>query len=150
MRSSTAIALIIFVAGCSEPFGFIPGGALTGDVVDPPDDWSELEHIKKVQLEFRPGNPYSINTWAVGIGPDAYIATREDGTRWTDYLRDTPEVRVRVETSIYELIAVRLLDDEEHRTVSEAFVAKYGIDEDDNWVAKGQVFRLDRRQAREH
>ncbi len=143
MRLFTAIALL-FLAGCDKPFGFIPGRELDGDEVPPPQDWTEISSIPTVQLEFRPDKPHSINIWAVGIGQDMYIATGEDGTRWTEYLQQTPMVRVRVSESIYPLNAVRVLDPAERQSVTETFVAKYNLDED-NWVATGQVFRLDRR-----
>ena len=142
-----ALAGFLALAGCSEPFGFIPGGALEGNEAVAPFDWSALADIDNVQLEFRPESPYSINIWAVGLGRDAYVATLEDGTRWTEYLRESPDVRVRVGPSIYELLAVRVLDAAERERVSAAFAAKYDIDQDDNWVATGQVFRLDRRDA---
>ena len=139
------LACALALAGCSEPFSFIPGGALEGEETLPPFNWSELAEVDNVQLEFRPDSPYSINIWAVGLGRDVYVATREDGTRWTEYLQDTPDVRVRVGALIYELLAVRVYDADERERVSAAFVAKYGIDAEDNWVQTGQVFRLDRR-----
>ena len=143
MRLFVAIAFL-FLAGCDKPFGFIPGRELDGDEAPPPQDWTEIDRIATVQLEFRPDKPYSINIWAVSIGEDMYIATGEDGTRWTEYLQETPMVRVRVSESIYPLNAVRILDPAEHQSVTDAFVAKYNLDED-NWVVTGQVFRLDRR-----
>ena len=146
LRWSAALALLA-AAGCTEPFGFIPGGELEGEVEPAPADWADLEQRDNVQLELRPGSPYSINMWAVGIGPDVYVATREDGTRWTEYLEQTPAVRVRVEASIYELVAVRVRDREERHAVSTAFAAKYDLPPSDNWVVGGQVFRLDRRGA---
>lgn len=144
LRRSAAVALFA-TAGCSEPFGFIPGGELEGEVEPAPADWTDLEERHNVQLEIRPGSPYSINMWAVGIGPDVYVATREDGTRWTEYLEATPDVRVRVDAAIYELVAVRVHDHDERQTVSTAFAAKYELPPTENWVASGQVFRLDRR-----
>ena len=138
-------ACALALAGCSEPFSFIPGGALEGEETSPPFDWSELADVDNVQLELRPDSPYSINMWAVGLGRDVYIATREDGTRWTEYLQDRPDVRMRVGALIYELLAVRVYDAQERRRVSAAFVVKYDIDAEDNWVQTGQVFRLDRR-----
>ena len=143
MRLLVAIAFL-FLGGCDKPFGFIPGRELDGDEVTPPQEWTEIDRIATVQLEFRPDKPYSINIWAVGIGQDMYIATGEDGTRWTEYLQQTPLVRVRVRESIYPLNAVRVLDAGEQQSVTDAFVAKYNLDED-NWVVTGQVFRLDRR-----
>ncbi len=143
MRLFVAISLL-FLAGCDKPFGFIPGRELDGDEQPPPQDWSEIDSIPTVQLEFRPDKPYSINIWAVSIGPDMYVATGEDGTRWTEYLQETPMVRVRVQESIYPLNAVRIIDAAERQDVTAAFIAKYNVDED-SWVASGQVFRLDRR-----
>ena len=143
MRLFVAIAFL-FLGGCDKPFGFIPGRELDGNEEPPPLEWTEIDRIATVQLEFRPDKPYSINIWAVGIGQDMYIATGEDGTKWTDYLQQTPLVRVRVSESIYPLNAVRIVDPAEHRSVTDAFVAKYNLDED-NWVVTGQVFRLDRR-----
>ena len=143
MRLLVAIAFL-FLAGCDKPFGFIPGRALDGSEMPPPQDWSEIDKIATVQLELRPGKPYSINIWAVRIDSDIYVATDEDGTRWTEYLQQTPLVRVRVSESIYPLNAVRVVDAAEHQTVSNAFISKYNLDKD-NWVVTGQVFRLDRR-----
>ena len=144
---SAAVA-VLAAAGCSEPFGFIPGGELEGQVEPAPADWTDLEERHNVQLEIRPDSPYSINMWAVGIGPDVYVATREDGTRWTEYLEETPDVRVRVDAAIYELVAVRVHDGNERRAVSAAFAAKYDLQPSDNWVVGGQVFRLDRPETR--
>jgi len=143
MRLFVAIAFL-FLAGCDKPFGFIPGRELDGNEVPPPQNWTEIDSIPTVQLEFRPDKPYSINIWAVGIGSDMYIATNEDGTRWTEYLQQTPMVRVRVQESVYPLNAVRIQDATERQNVAAAFIAKYNLDED-SWVATGQVFRLDRR-----
>ena len=143
MRLFVAIAFL-FLAGCDKPFGFIPGRALDGSEMPPPHDWSEINKIATVQLEFRPGKPYSINIWAVAIDRDMYVATGEDGTRWTEYLQETPLVRVRVNESIYPLNAVRIVDAAEHQTVTNAFISKYNLDKD-NWVVTGQVFRLERR-----
>ena len=143
IRLSVAITCL-FLAGCDKPFGFIPGRALDGNEKPPPQDWSEIQKIHTVQLEFRPGKPYSINIWAVGIDGDMYIATGEDGTRWTEYLQQTPSVRVRVQESIYPLNAVRVFDASERKSATDAFIAKYNL-ERDSWVMTGQVFRLDRR-----
>ena len=147
MRVFVAIGLLL-LAGCDKPFGFIPGRELDGNEEPPPLEWTEIDRIATVQLEFRPDKPYSINIWAVGIGQDMYIATGEDGTKWTEYLQQTPLVRVRVSESVYPLNAVRILDPAEHQNVTDAFVAKYNLDED-NWVVTGQVFRLDRRSGEE-
>lgn len=147
MRLLVPIAFL-FLAGCDKPFGFIPGRELDGDEEPPPIEWTKINRIATVQLEFRPDKPYSINIWAVAIDQDMYVATGEDGTRWTEYLQQTPQVRVRVQESIYPLNAVRIEDAAERKHVTDAFVAKYNLDED-SWVTTGQVFRLDRRTGQQ-
>ncbi|MFP6835971.1 MAG: hypothetical protein VB948_07655 [Pseudomonadales bacterium] len=144
LRVTLAVATILLGA-CSEPFIVFAGGPLEGKVTDPPHDWSLLAEANTVQLETQPDNPYSINIWIAGIGPDCYIATDDDGTTWTDYIQANRDVRLRVEQQIFPLEAVRVMDPQEHNRVSAAYASKYGLDTDDNWVMSGQVFRLDRR-----
>jgi hypothetical protein len=90
-------------------------------------------------------NPYSINIWGAGLGPDLYVATGVDGTTWTEFIDRDPRVRVRVGEAIYELTAVRVDDAREKSQVAAAYVAKYALDPQDNWVNEGMVIRLDRR-----
>jgi len=97
-------------------------------------DWSALESIDTIQVEFRPSDPYSHNIWAVGLGADLYIATSADGTRWTPFIEQDPGVRARVGRSLYDLKAVKLTDAEERAEVAAAYQKKYEIDADDNWV----------------
>lgn len=140
-----AAAAAILLSACSEPFIVFSGGALEGELAAPPADWSVLGGIDTVQLETQPNDPYSVNVWAVGIGADAYLATGEDGTEWTEHIDANRNVRLRIEERIFALKAVRVRDPAELQRVSTAYVDKYGLDSDDNWVMTGQVFRLDRR-----
>ncbi len=92
-----------------------------------------------------PKDPYSHNIWGVGIGPDLYIATGAKGTRWTPFIAEDPNVRVRVGTELFDLKAVPVTDDAERTRVAEAYTKKYDVKADDNWVAAGLIYRLDRR-----
>lgn len=141
----TVVAATTLLAGCDEPFIVLSGGALSGEVVPPPADWSFMDDVEVVQLETRPEDPYSVNIWAVALGPDLYIATGEDGTNWTKILETDRDVRLRADDKIYELRATPVVDPDERAAVAAAYVHKYDVDSDDNWVAVGQVFRLDRR-----
>ena len=146
--ATTRIAFLCaatLLCACSEPFVVLPGEHLAGEVSDPPADWSPFNAIQVVQLETRPDDPYSINIWMAAIGPDVYVATGADGTNWTEHLEQNADVRLRVEGAVYELEAASVLDPEERARVADAYVSKYDLDEDDNWVMKGQIFRLDRR-----
>lgn len=137
--------LILFTAGCAEPFIVMSGGVLSGPVEDAPVDWTELNQVEIAQLETNPSEPYSVNIWLAGIGSNIYVATGDDDTNWTVHIADNPDVRLRIDGTIYELEAEKVSDSAEKQTVIAAYVEKYPLDEEDNWVQDGQVFRLDRR-----
>jgi hypothetical protein len=138
-------ALLAAMSGCAEPFIVMAGGELAGEVADPPVDWSEYNDEEIIQLETRPEDPYSVNIWMIARGPDLYVATGDDPTRWTRNIDENPDVRVRIQGVIYELEASRVEDLEEKTAIGTEYVAKYKVDDDDNWVQEGQLFRLDRR-----
>jgi hypothetical protein len=135
----------MLLAGCGGPIITLPGGALKGDPTAAPADWSALADIDTIQVEFRPDDPYSHNIWAVGIGPDLYIATSADGTRWTPFVAADPRVKARVGTALYDLTAKPVTDSAERTRVGDTYQSKYDIDADDNWVTDAMIFRLDRR-----
>lgn len=139
------IACFASLSGCAEPFIVLAGGELTGEVADPPVDWSQFDEEEIIQLETQPDDPYSINIWMVGAGPDLYIATGDDPTNWTEHIDRNPDVRVRIRGTLYELEATRVTDREEKLRIGMEYVRKFDVDEDDNWVQNGQLFRLDRR-----
>ena len=144
-RVMLAAAAAILLSACSEPFTVFAGADLEGEVMDAPGDWKILENIDTVQLETRPDDPYSVNVWSTGIGPDVYVATGDNPPSWTQHIDADHDVRLRVQDQIFVLEARRVRDPDELQRVSAAYVAKYGLDIDDNWVMSGQVFRLDRR-----
>ena len=121
------------------------GGELTGEVADPPVDWTEVSDEEIIQLETQPDDPYSVNIWMVGVGPDLYVATGDDPTNWTEHIDKDADVRVRIRGVIYELEATRVDDVEEKTRIGMEYARKYDVDDDDNWVENGQLFRLDRR-----
>lgn len=146
MRNTLLLLLLAALTGCGDPIVTLPGGTLSGTVTPPPADWSNVANVKTIQVEFRPSDPYSHNVWGVGIDRDLYIATSGKGTRWTPFVAADPYVRARVGESLYELTAVPVTDADERARVAAAYVTKYDVDADDNWVAEGLIFRLDRRQ----
>ena len=144
-KSLLCAALLLGLTACSEPFIVFAGGELSGEEALPPADWSGLESVETIQIETRPDDPYSVNIWAAGIGHDLYIGTGPDGTRWSRHLQDDPRVRLRVDHTIYPLLAHSVADPEERRRVADAYVDKYDLDADENWVMEAIIFRLDRR-----
>jgi hypothetical protein len=139
------LVVVLCLTGCSEPFIVFAGGELSGEVEQPPADWSELASEETFQLETRPEDPYSVNLWAVGIGRDVYIGTGPGGTTWSEHLEDDPRVRLRVGDTLYPLLARPVSDPTERRAVALAYADKYGLDQDENWLKDALVFRLDRR-----
>jgi len=144
IRAFLVAVVLILLYGCSEPFIVFAGGKLSGDVAAPPDDWSALTAEETFQLETRPDRPYSVNIWAVGIGPAVYIGTGPDGTRWSKHIGRDPRVRLRVGDSVYSLIAQPVTEPEERSVVAVAYAEKYGMDPRENWVGEALVWRLDR------
>ncbi len=136
--------LLALLASCGDPILVLPGGALKGTVAAPPAEWSSLAEADTIQVEFRPADPYSHNIWAVGIDTNLYIATSGDGTRWTPFVAADPRVRARVDSQLYELVAVPVTDAGERTRVAAAYSKKYELDPTDNWVDEALVFRLDR------
>ena len=132
--------------GCAEPFIVVSGGELSGSVTDVPVDWSTVRDIQVIQIETRRGEPYSVNIWMATIGPDLYIATGENDTNWTEHLAENRDIRARIEGVIYELEASPVVQAAERDLVVGEYVRKYDdLDMGDNWVMRGQIFRLDRR-----
>lgn len=144
-RHFAVLLVLVSIAGCSEPFIVFAGGELSGEERTPPDDWSLLRDEETFQLETRPDDPYSVNIWAVGIGRDAYIGTGPDGTRWSGHIDANPQVRLRVGEVVYPLLARPVTNTDERRAVAHRYAEKYGMDQDENWLADALVYRLDRR-----
>ncbi len=143
MRNLSITLLLTMSASCGGPLSMIPGGELSGDVKSAPLTWATVPDT--IQVETRPSDPYSINIWSVGLDEHLYIATGADGTTWTEFFATDANVRVRIIDSLYELKADLVSSSDERDTVSSAYVEKYELDPEDNWLQTGMIFRLDRR-----
>ena len=130
------------LAGCGEPIGPFAGGALSGQSMAAPAVWDAVPDA--VQLEVRPADPYSVNVWAVGIGPALYVAGDPEGKNWISYIRADGNVRVRLDDAVYSLAAVEVDEADERARVLDAYIAKYEEDPADglSFVADGGIFRL--------
>ena len=154
MRPRYIIAVVVVaIAGFAvlvsqrtfEPLIGFPGGRLSGVDRQKPDDWSAAADIGTIQLETRPDDPYSVNLWGVGIGSDFYVATRAEGTAWTENINADPRVRLRVGAHIVSLSAILVSDAAERGRVYEAYADKYDANLDANIGDEGLIFRLDAR-----
>ena len=99
------VGLAGLVAACGGPVLMIPGGALSGEVVEAPvEDWSFAQDAF-IDVELRPQDPYSVELNYIVREGRLYIDPAE-GRRWFEYLKDDPRLRVRFGDKIYPVQAV--------------------------------------------
>jgi hypothetical protein len=137
-----ALALTAPLAACNGPFVLLHGGALEGSTVATPESWAFTDDVKTVQLETLPADPYSVNIWVIAIGDDLYIHAGANRSTWVENIEADPNVRLRVNDSIYELVASRVESQEEFDRFSDAYEQKYGRRPRNGSVAKAYLFRL--------
>ena len=109
MRRHTIAAIAALCAlatgGCGGPFLVFPGGELAGELVtEPVTDWSFADDLF-VDVETRPGDPYSVELNYVVKDGQLYLDPAE-GRTWFAYLRADPRLRVRFGDKIYPVTAV--------------------------------------------
>lgn len=143
------LPLLVVASGCG-PLGPIPGGALRGPVHEGPlPAWNTVADVEQIQLETRPGDPYSVNTWCgVHAGrlyvPTSLIRGADDPMEreWVRNVLEDARVRARIDGVVYPLLAVRVEDEQELAAARAALLQKYDVEPDEH-VAKGWIFRLD-------
>ena len=137
------LALLSLACG---PLVMIPGGALSGEVSPPPDDWSFSDAIDTVQLETNPADPYSVNVWGVAAAGAFYIGAGDKDSQWARNIRANPNVRLRIEGALYELAAQEVLDDAEREVFLAAAKKKYDFEPEPDQRETSTLFRLGPRQ----
>ena len=150
MRPSCAAFLVLAfglvfpgLTGCG--YWPLPGGELEGTPKSTPDDWAFLAETSIVQIETRPDDPYSINIWAVGLGPVVYLHAGANRATWVEHLEADPRIRLRVEDDLYELRSTRVETQEEFDRFAEAYDAKYGVRPRNENVEEVYLLRLEAR-----
>ena len=146
MRTAALLSLSLLALGC-QPIGPFPGGRLSGDLATAmPASWSFTDEEMTVQLETRPGAPYSVNLWGVGIGDRFYLASGRGGkSSWVHHIAEDPNVRLRVGHTIYELHAVRIPNETHRGPFLEALRRKYDWEPSARERDEAWLFRLDPR-----
>lgn len=141
-RRCLSAALAALCAGCGGPFLLLPGGALDGSTAPTPESWAFTDAVKTVQLETRPADPYSVNIWVIALDEQLYIHAGAHRATWVENLEEDPQVRLRVEDSIYELGAARVAEQAEFDRFSDAYDRKYGRRPRNGDVTEAYLFRL--------
>jgi len=155
LRVARLVALAaLSLVGCG-PLGPIPGGALSGPLgATDVQDWSFAADVENAQLETRPGDPHSVNTWFAALGPDLYVPTSmilgsntPTERSWVKHVLDDDRVRIRLGGTVFERRAVRVSDgSDEYRAARVALEARYDIaPEDRDPEREIWIFRLDPR-----
>lgn len=105
-RSVAIVVLIaLFSIACGGPFLVFPGGRLSGDVVSEPiSDWSFADD-RFIDIETRPGDPYSVELNYIVKDGNLYIDPAE-GRSWLEHIREDPNLRVRFGERVYPVTAV--------------------------------------------
>jgi hypothetical protein len=150
-----ALCVLLALAGCG-PLGPLPGGTLRGPVhTQTVADWSFVESESTCQLETNPADPYSVNTWCIGIGARLYVPTsmirgpKTPSERdWVKNVANDPAVRIRIGDAVYERVAVRVSDAAEYDAARTALEKKYGLDPADRDPEREiWIFRLEPRSS---
>ena len=118
------MALFVLYVNRSDPYGTVPGKRIEGDViVGQIDDWSFVQQYRRVIVEVRPSDPYSVNAGYFLMGKDLYISSAH--SRWAQLLREDPDMRIRLGGEIYPVRAVQVEDPLRLEEVHQGYTGKY-------------------------
>ncbi len=137
-----AVLLTAVAIGCGGPTLLLPGGALEGQVAPIPESWAFTDDVQTIQLETAPAEPYSVNIWVIALGEHLYVHAGTSRSTWIVNMQGDPNVRLRVEDTIYELAAARVETQEEFDRFSEAYERKYGRRPRNENVGEAYLYRL--------
>jgi hypothetical protein len=141
MRLAIVMLALLGLPACG-PFVMIPGGEISGEVQSVPSDWSFSDAVKTIQLETRPGEPYSVNIYGVAVGRDFYVAASKPDNQWARHIANDDNVRLRIGKAIYELRAVRDDSPEGRERFLAAVKRKYDYVPEEGEASESVLFRL--------
>ncbi len=105
------MTLLVVYLNRSDPWAQIPGKRITGEeATERMDDWSFMEPSTRVILEVRPSNPYSLYIRAYQHKGVLYLNSISPENRWTQFLLEDSNLRLKVKNKIYKVRATRVED----------------------------------------
>jgi hypothetical protein len=124
VASGTLLLVLFFL---SEPLGPLPGNRLAGEEVVLPDgDWTFADEFMSLQIETRPSDPYSVTTTFFVHNGNLYIpSVFTEWSRWTHFIQEDAQVRIRVDGKVYRGRASKLEDPAVIEELAEDYGAKY-------------------------
>jgi hypothetical protein len=105
-----ALLLGLALSACNGPLPFLSGGKLAGTSAPAPADWSSVPDSGTAQLETRPDDPYSVNLVYTVVAGRVYINAGDTETNWVKHIAANPDVRLRIDGTLYVLRAERVGD----------------------------------------
>ncbi len=125
LRFGVLLCVFSTVHGCADWLPF-SSGALDGEVVANPADWSAVAEPSIIQFETQGKTPYSVNLWVIGEADKLYVFAGPNRSTWVEHIETNPNVRLRSGGNIYELTATRVTDADEFEWFAQAWETKYG------------------------
>ncbi|MEM7097318.1 MAG: hypothetical protein AAF541_03590 [Pseudomonadota bacterium] len=116
----------LLTSGCSS--GWLPfsSGQLEGVPTQAPADWTEVAAKEIIQLETNVDEPYSVNLWVIGEPTHLYVFAGASRAAWIEHIDKNPNIRMKIEDAIYDLVAERVTDAAEFERFAQSWEAKYG------------------------
>ena len=106
------VTILFLYLNLSDPYGPLPGGRLQGEeVTEPVTDWSFVQQYRILTSEVRPSAPYSIHSAYVFHDGAIYLSCALGAqSRWSHFLLDNPDMRLRIGDQLYPVRATRIED----------------------------------------
>ena len=137
-----ALPLVLAALGCNGPIGLLPGGELDGEARPAPTDWTFAGDYGTVQLETRPGDPYSVNIAFTVLDGRLYINAGDTETQWVKNIASNPLVRLRMDGALYDLRAERVMDADEIAAFAGAWTSQSMFRRDPTGLDEAWIYRL--------
>lgn len=138
---------ILLLTGCSGgPLGPIPGGPLDGPTAPVDGSWSHIDDAGIAEIETDPSDPYSVTIAYNVVGDHIYVNAGHTKKRWAANIVEEPNVRLRIDGTIYELRGTRVEDRAELAHFGEAWTQGW-FRRDPTQFEEVYVFRLEPRPA---
>lgn len=104
--------------------GLLPGGKLLGEARATPPNWAFAGAYGTVQLETRPEEPYSVNIAYTILDGRLFINAGGTETQWVKNMAADPDVKLRLDGSLYDLRAERVTDPAEIGRFAKAWTSQ--------------------------